>query len=388
MIDDLFEKARAVDVAKLVADEGVTLRRSGGRYTGPCPLCGGDKGSTRLSINKNLWKCFACGEGGSAIDMEKALRGGETLDAAKRLAGDDAPPRPAVPLRRFSSEAPKRSTLGMAQRLWREAPMTARVAELAINWFEARGLPFAHVQRALDRLRFHPSAFMAGERGPFGKWKWICTAPAILAPIIDTNAGGKLIGVHATYLSADGREKAQRQTPEGHEIPARKMWGRSQGGVVALTHLRPSDPSGNVMVEPLFVGEGLETTLTSVAYWSARDIIVRAAATLSLDNLQGHWLTDDDGAMIDGGSLDPERMPWTLPNAGYVVNIIDRDMADIRIKVATPQGPKRVTYDGEMRAALCARLARQAWERAGATTIETALPLKAGADLNDMARAA
>jgi hypothetical protein len=163
------------------------------------------------------------------------------------------------------------------------------------------------------------------------------------------------------------------------------MWGKTQGGVCALTPLRCIDETA-----PLIVGEGIETTLSAYAYWAARGVLTRAAATLSLANLQGYWLTDDEGAAAQWPPrLDMKRGPWTLRQPGAVVIVADRDMAPIKIKARAATGaPIRKHLDGEARAQLCAALAAQAWTAAGASRVDIALPQRPGADLNDMLKEA
>lgn len=379
---DVFAEAKRVACGPIAEAAGAELRRSGPRLIGSCPLCGGDKRSTRfqITLRSNLWICRGCGEGGSSVDLEMALAGGDALDAAKRLAGDDSAARVDG---RAKPDAGARtsSTAPMALRLWREARAAATAPAKA--WFASRGIDPGLIDVPLTRLRFHPDAFLAGERKAAGNgWAWIKTAPAIIAPIIDTNANGKLIGVHATYLSRDGGAKADIRAPNGDEIPSRKMWGRTAGGVCPLTEIR----RGIDEETPLFVGEGLETTLSAYAYWAARGQHVRAAAVLSLDNLQGHWLKDDDGcATCWPPRADSARPPWTMGRAGNVVIIADRDMSAIYVKRRDEMGcPKRMRLDGEARAQLCGDLAAQAWRAAGATSVAVALPARLGADLNDM----
>lgn len=386
---DVFAEAKRVACGEIAKAAGVELKRSGNRLIGACPLCGGDKGSTRfsISIRENLWVCYGCGDGGSSIDLEMEIGGGTALEAAMRLAGDDARIRVAPALTPVGTATRPHSTAPMAARLWREAkPARGSIVE---SWFAARGIDPALIAAPLERLRFHPNAFAAGERG-ITKWTWIKSAPALIAPVIDTSdTMGRLIGVHATYLSADGSDKANLKAPNGDDIPSRKMWGKTQGGVCALTPLkRFAEVSASSYDPPLFVGEGLETTLSAFAYWQQAGRDVRAAAVLSLDNLQGHWAKDDDGAAKHWPPrADANRPPWTLSKPGRVIGIVDRDMAAINIKWRDETGAvKRKRLDAEARAQLCGDLFVQAWRNAGADSVDITMPAAAGRDLNDMMR--
>ncbi len=393
---DLFDAAKRVACADLAAAAGVALRRVGGRLVGPCPLCGGDAKSGRFSVTlkSNLWHCFACGEGGSAIDLEIALGGpGEgdvspALAAARRLAGGGFTPLPHTSRTAAAPSPPPRSTASMAISFWRAArPARGTIVEA---WLRRRGLDPARLGRALDRLRFHPDAFAAGERQG-GRLIWERRAPAMLAPIVDTastdkaRAGkGRLIGVHATYLTRDGTDKALMIAPDGAPIPARKMWGKAQGGACPLTPLDPAAPG--LEGAPLYVGEGVETTLT--ALHMAHPSPARAAAVLSLTNLQGGYRKDEDGAATHWPpKADRAAPPWTHPNAGAVIVIVDRDMAPIRLKRRDEMGTVRLMLlDAEARAQLCADLAIQHWRAAGASSVAALLPARAGCDLNDMVK--
>ena len=53
---------------------------------GACPLCGSSGGRQAFSVRGKFWKCFACGLGGDAINLEAALGGISKGDAIKALA--------------------------------------------------------------------------------------------------------------------------------------------------------------------------------------------------------------------------------------------------------------------------------------------------------------
>src|SRR5262249_55984138 len=84
--------------------------------------------------------------------------------------------------------------------------------------------------------------------------------PAMIAPITDVN--GRFTGTHATYLRADGSNKA--------DLP--KQYQRETRGVIGGGAVRPADYDP---ARPLLVAEGLETVLSAMAVlglpagWSA-----------------------------------------------------------------------------------------------------------------------
>lgn len=65
----------SVSVARLATDlvdeQGAVLRQSGTRLRGLCPLCGNGLHSQALSVDleKDLWHCFSCDEGGDVITL-------------------------------------------------------------------------------------------------------------------------------------------------------------------------------------------------------------------------------------------------------------------------------------------------------------------------------
>ena len=54
---------------------------------GPCPLCLTSKDSTAFSQTGRVWKCFACGRGGTAVRLYAALGGVSVGAAIHAIAG-------------------------------------------------------------------------------------------------------------------------------------------------------------------------------------------------------------------------------------------------------------------------------------------------------------
>ena len=59
----------------MLAENG-KLKRSGERWRGVCPLCGNGQHSLAFSCTRDLWKCFACNEGGDVITLAQRKGGG------------------------------------------------------------------------------------------------------------------------------------------------------------------------------------------------------------------------------------------------------------------------------------------------------------------------
>ena len=59
---------QCISLVELIMQHGDVLRKTGKSWRGPCPLHGGDNGSSlSVSESKGLWHCFTCGRGGDAV---------------------------------------------------------------------------------------------------------------------------------------------------------------------------------------------------------------------------------------------------------------------------------------------------------------------------------
>lgn len=95
-LDRIFEAARTVHIAEELLRRGITLRRSGAEFEGPCPKCGG---TDRFSFHpgKAVWNCRGCKPeaiAGDIIGLVMWLDHCDAVEAAKRLSGENGPPRP------------------------------------------------------------------------------------------------------------------------------------------------------------------------------------------------------------------------------------------------------------------------------------------------------
>ncbi|HEY8593290.1 MAG TPA: CHC2 zinc finger domain-containing protein [Sphingomicrobium sp.] len=386
------ERARsAVPLASLVAKR-VKLSRMGREWKGLCPFHTEKTPSFNVVESKGFYHCFGCGAHGSAIDWLMEVEGLGFREAVTSLLGGVLPDgrkafhpperTPTANLARSGGRFDFVSSATAGRWIFRTSgPARGEIVE---RWLEARGLDPAFEPLpgfpAIDQLRFHP-------RCPASVWRVDedphasrLTAPAMVAPIGD--AEGAVWGVHVTYLSADGRSKARFPLVQGRERPTRKMFGKVGGNGVFLT-----PPDAMCSESPLVVGEGIETTW---AFAQSR-APCRMVATLSLENLQGHAVKLRDGALpLWKVEADPDRAPFTLPDAGEVVVAVDADMKPLRDqKVQVSRGGKPVRRDlsGLDRAEICATLAAQAWRRAGASSVKCVRP-RMGMDFNDQIRSA
>jgi hypothetical protein len=299
-------KAR-VDLAGLACELGASLRKSGRKMIGSCPLCGGGRKATRFEVQGETWVCAVCNSGGDAIRLVQMTTGCDFRAAVERLGGaraiDDGEAK-RIEARRKASEE-KRERQSQAFRL-REIAAALRI------WERAAGEPFDFVGRYLQsraclapasaQLRFCPElCFFHGEdtdergrRVP----RIIHRGPAMLAAIVDDR--NAFAALHMTYLAADASGKAQICDPEtGEALPAKKVRGSKAGGHIVLRHCETP--------RRLFIGEGIETVL-SVA------TSLRATRRLRADD--AFWSSVDLGN-LGGPSKDTIAHPFLQHANGH-----------------------------------------------------------------------
>lgn len=215
--------------------EGLTAR-IGGRWRGTygearCPAH--DDHSPSLTIRDGdtapLVKCHA---GCATADILDALRHagrwplGSEATGSKQTTADDRRRR-------------KAETREYVLRIWREArPLADTPAEVYLRGRRIREMP--------PSLRFHPG-LKHTDTG--------LILPAMVAAVQSPDRG--IVGLHRTYLRADGTGKAPVSKP-------RKVLGDYRGGAIRFA------AAGSEMA----IGEGIETTLsymqvTGIPTWSA-----------------------------------------------------------------------------------------------------------------------
>jgi hypothetical protein len=376
----------------------VKLRRAGRRWSGLCPFHKEQTPSFTVGEAKGggeSFHCFGCGAHGDLFDWLEQVEGWPFLEAMKHLLAGEKPDarHPTSPAQREALKAPSDVVSSTFAGRWIYHGSGPARGEIVEQWLKARGLdPFAEFvpgAPAIDQLLFHP-------RCPLGAWRvdddphQLRSAPAMVAPFRD--ALGQVRGVHVTWLSPDGSRKAELpRMRDGKPRPDRKMLGRVDRCAVFLTPFEASPEAG-----PLVVGEGLET-VWSFAQGLGRPC--RAAAALSLENLQGGAVRLKGGALpLWNLRANPERPPFLLPDAGEVIALVDADMKPLQVQrhhqTQEPIGPRLQLEAGAKpvireigaaeRAEICAQLATQHWRRAGATRVRAERP-RMGLDFNDAA---
>ncbi|MGN5376135.1 DUF7146 domain-containing protein [Sphingomonas hankookensis] len=351
----------------------VKLRRTTSGGKGLCPFHSEKGPSFHIDDNRRTYHCYGCGAHGSVFDWVMHVEGCDFAEAVRLL--DDGRDIAAPPLPEPAARQTKETTLVgssvVGRWLWQTAvPARGTIVEA---YLASRGLRIDGLPGGINAVRFHP-------RAAHVPWKIGATAgdarvrcPAMIAGMAD--ASGAIRGVHATYLRRDGSAKADL-------LPARKMWGPVTGHAVWL-----AGAAGGDRAHPLVTGEGIETVWAFVQRWGRP---CRAAASLSLDNLQGFPLMPGGVLPLWNPRIDPDRRCFTLADPGDVIVLVDADMKplrDRRVQLARGKRAEIRTISGRERAQLCATLATQQWRRAGARRVEATRP-PIGMDFNDLMRGA
>ena len=82
---DVKEIKARLDVFSIIS-RYVTLTQSGAGFKGKCPFHKDDTPSMTVSVEKGLWHCFGCGEGGDVIGFVMKIERLSFIEAVRRLA--------------------------------------------------------------------------------------------------------------------------------------------------------------------------------------------------------------------------------------------------------------------------------------------------------------
>lgn len=98
---EAFKRAREADLPALWAATQKPLTQLGSRLASSwCPCCGDSKRKDKVSLSKEdgiwRWRCFACQQGGTAIDLIARIEGIDPIKAAEKIMGGSLPTQ-AVP---------------------------------------------------------------------------------------------------------------------------------------------------------------------------------------------------------------------------------------------------------------------------------------------------
>ena len=273
---------------------------------GPCPGCGGrDRFRYDDENGSGSWLCGGAGriESGDGFGLLSHCYGWTAAECLHRVAdalgmreGRELPPvQDRRPERAEPDPAEVERTRARLNRLWSAGVLLGHGdAEPGRRYFDARGLS-ALVERAdwPHDLRLHPCCpYWAA--GPDGRPQRLAETPALVALV--RAPGGEPVGLHTTWLRADGSGKAELHDAAGNPLPARKLRLIARGaGAGAAVRLYPPG-------ERLAIGEGIETCLAvrvacpDLPVWSGLTAGGVAAAVLPAGVREVLLVADHDAA--------------------------------------------------------------------------------------------
>jgi hypothetical protein len=201
----LVEAAKSVAIENELARRGVALKHRGRELVGPCPVCGG-RDRFNAHIDRQLWLCRHCRQGGDVIDLVRHLDDISFTAAVETLTGEKPQRKP---------------TRTFMTRIANDASRERRQREKA-NWLWAQRLPIA------DSVAETYLRAARGYRGPLPPTLGFLAAradgqhPAMIAGfgIPDEPEPGALgelddvDAVHLTLLQPHGGGKADVEKPK------------------------------------------------------------------------------------------------------------------------------------------------------------------------------
>lgn len=316
----LAEVRARTSVVELVRRD-VALQRAGREFKAPCPFHTETSPSFYVNDQKAMWHCFGCGAHGDAVGWMMRYHNMEFRDAVELLAQEAG----MMPAKEGQASRPKRAAVERptqakldedaareverARQIWQQAtPAGGTVVEA---WLAARGIRVGDMGGVPPSLRFQRAMPYWVRRGK--RWEVIGEWPAMVAGIQDSAAGaatpGRIIGVHITYLRADGGAKAPlpKHPDTGETLRARKMRGRKSGGTVRFTPAMPR----------MVLGEGIETVMTApyvrpdLGAWSALDLGNLVGAGVREEHPRPH--PERKGVWLPAVEPDMDRPGIVLP---------------------------------------------------------------------------
>lgn len=381
----LRDEALQTSCANWAQRKGWKLSKGSIYRTGPCPMpgCGGND---RFNINAslNVFKCRQCGISGEGmiklvmlterLGFTEAceLITGRTADAPRDLAKEAEIRRQneeAEAKRARDAEDYRQKARSEGYAIWRSrSPDSGR--RLVLEYLRIRGLMTSDLLSVWEQVRLGQHDDLPYmDRTKAGPWVQLAKGLAMLAPIqmADDHFGA----VHRTWLDLDSpKGRLHLVHPDtGKDLETKKAWGIKQGGAIRL--YTPPRPRRIIM------GEGIETTLTPLAYDFEPDTAYWAG--VDVGNMSGKAWRDENGkAVQDRPDLD-DLDCWQPP-----------DWCEELIFLGETEKAARNTNAKLTRGLLRGQILRNAARKTNPSLppLETAFvePPEGGGDLNDLVR--
>lgn len=374
-----------VDLVRLAGDLGARLRKSGAKWVGSCPICGGGQRATRFEIKGDGWVCAVCEDGGDAIRLVRQVSGCDFASAIERLGGprvlDQEEERKLQAQRaererkeKAQADAYREKERATCLKIWeRGRPPTA---ERLGRYYAARRLLLpgsALIREAEDVAFYHGEEI--DERG-YKQPRQLYRGPAQLAAFLDN--AGQFVGLHLTHLKPDWSGKAEIVDPDtGEVLNAKKMRGTKKGSHIVLR--QAPDAMAGDSARRLFMGEGIETVAqvgTSLKHAGRLHPLDMFWASGDLGNLGGASIGTVPHPELKTPKGRPQRVPSAEP---------DFEAPAIRI-------PDEVTHlcllgDGDSEPFLTRMTLERARNRYARPGLHIAIAMApAGEDFNSMTR--
>jgi hypothetical protein len=254
---EAIERAREADILGVAERLGARLKKTGGEWVGPCPLCGG-RDRFAVNVRKRRWHCRGCAKGGGVITLAQHVLGVDFRAAVAFLACGNALPTTAA----ATPTSGQRDAFVEAQvdAIVRElGPVRRSPGEAYLS--ETRKIDTAAIADILDRIDavgWHPSVLFREEGHPFDGKRLGC----IVGVMTDALTGKRTGAISRTYIH------------EGCKLGKPKTLGRPTG-IVRLS-------ADEDVLLGLHLAEGMETALAALAM-GFRPIWSTGSASLMAD---------------------------------------------------------------------------------------------------------
>lgn len=139
-MNEVEEIKQRIDLVDLVG-QYVQLKKSGANYKGVCPFHQEKTPSLMVSPQKQIWKCFGCGKGGSAFDfiMEaESLEFGDALKLLAQKAGVELKPRTTAEHQSQSKKELLYRINNLAARIFQKILFSTAEGKKAVKYLESR----------------------------------------------------------------------------------------------------------------------------------------------------------------------------------------------------------------------------------------------------------
>lgn len=204
---DIKELKQSLNIVEVVGNH-ISLKKRGPHHFGLCPFHADDKESLCVTESKGIFKCFACGESGDAIDFVQKL-GNSLPDAIKMLSNNDVQAGNVVFNQVKSVEKPKFNpvypfpNVGDARHPIHGAPSTVW------SYHDESGNVLQHV----CRFDFNDGTkqvlpLIYGNDGGQNRWKWIALEsprPIFNRHLINANPYATIVIVEGEKTATHGQ---------------------------------------------------------------------------------------------------------------------------------------------------------------------------------------